>query len=107
LGLRYFRRISLIPGLRLNPSRGGLSLSVGHRGAWYPVGPHGRRLRTQRVRRRASAYLNWLGIVAADEIDASWPIVERVASARVERGTLFGTELEGLLREDLGERKAA
>ena len=41
--LRFYRRVSLIPGLRLNASRGGLSLSIGHRGAWYTLGPHGRR----------------------------------------------------------------
>ena len=41
--LRFYRRVSLIPGLRLNASRGGLSLSIGHRGAWYTIGPHGHR----------------------------------------------------------------
>ena len=43
MSLRFYRRIALIPGLRLNASRGGLSLSIGHRGAWYTVGPHGHR----------------------------------------------------------------
>lgn len=33
-----------MPGLRLNASRSGLSLSIGHRGAWHTVGPHGRRV---------------------------------------------------------------
>ena len=37
--LRFTRRLSLIPGLRVNLSKGGGSLSVGHRGAWYAVGP--------------------------------------------------------------------
>jgi hypothetical protein len=41
--LRFYRRVSLIPGLRLNASRGGLSLSIGHRGGLYTLGPHGRR----------------------------------------------------------------
>ena len=41
--IRFYRRVSLIPGLRLNASRSGLSLSIGHRGAWYTVGPRGRR----------------------------------------------------------------
>ena len=43
MSLRFYRRIALIPGLRLNASRGGLSPSIGHRGAWYTVGPHGHR----------------------------------------------------------------
>jgi hypothetical protein len=29
--LRFTRRVSLIHGLRLNASRGGMSLSIGHR----------------------------------------------------------------------------
>jgi Protein of unknown function (DUF4236) len=41
--LRFQRRVSLIPWLLLNASRGGVSLSIGHRGAWYTIGPHGRR----------------------------------------------------------------
>jgi uncharacterized protein DUF4236 len=44
MGFRFSRRVSLIPGLRLNASRSGLSLSVGHRGAWYTIGPRGRRV---------------------------------------------------------------
>jgi hypothetical protein len=42
--LRFYRRVSLIPGLRLNASRGGLSLSIGHRGAWRTIGPRGQRV---------------------------------------------------------------
>ncbi len=36
--LRFTRCVPLIPGLRLNASRGGLSLSIGHRGACYTTG---------------------------------------------------------------------
>jgi hypothetical protein len=42
--LRFYRRVRLIPGIRLNASRGGVSLSMGHRGAWFTVGPRGRRV---------------------------------------------------------------
>ena len=42
--LRFYRRVSLVPGLRVNLSKGGASLSIGHRGAWYTVGPRGRRV---------------------------------------------------------------
>ena len=32
------RRIRLIPGLRVNFRKSGVSLSIGHRGAWYSAG---------------------------------------------------------------------
>jgi len=41
---RLYRRVRIIPGLRVNLSRSGPSLSIGHRGAWYTVGPRGRRV---------------------------------------------------------------
>jgi len=41
--LRFSRRLSIVPGLRVNLSKSGASLSVGHRGAWYSVGPRGQR----------------------------------------------------------------
>jgi hypothetical protein len=41
MGVRFYRRIGLIPGLRVNLSRSGPSLSIGHRGAWYTIGPRG------------------------------------------------------------------
>ena len=43
MGFRFSRRVSIIPGLRVNLGKRGASLSIGHRGAWYTVGPHGRR----------------------------------------------------------------
>ncbi len=42
--LRLWRRIRIVPGLRLNLSRGGVSLSVGRRGLWFTTGPRGRRV---------------------------------------------------------------
>jgi hypothetical protein len=42
MGWRYHRRLSLLPGLRINLSRSGASVSVGHRGSWVTVG-HGQR----------------------------------------------------------------
>jgi hypothetical protein len=44
MGLRFSRRVSLIPGPRLNLSRSGVSLSIGGRGPWCTVGPRGRRV---------------------------------------------------------------
>jgi hypothetical protein len=39
--LRFTRHVSLIPGLRVNFSKSGASLSIGHRGAWWTIGPRG------------------------------------------------------------------
>jgi hypothetical protein len=36
--LRFYRRLSIIPGPRVNLSRSGPSFSIGHRGAWYTKG---------------------------------------------------------------------
>jgi Protein of unknown function (DUF4236) len=43
MGLRYWRRISLLPGVRVNLGLRGPSISVGHRGLWFTSGPAGRR----------------------------------------------------------------
>ncbi len=43
LPFRFYRRKTIIPGVRLNVSRSGPSLSFGVRGAHYTVGPGGRR----------------------------------------------------------------
>jgi Protein of unknown function (DUF4236) len=43
MGLRFSRRIPLVPGLRVNLSKSGASVSVGHRGGWVTIGPGGTR----------------------------------------------------------------
>jgi len=43
MAFRFTRRFSIVPGLRLNLSKRGASVSVGRRGAWYTVGPRGQR----------------------------------------------------------------
>ncbi len=53
--LRIFKRVPLIPGLRANISKSGISLWVGHRGAWFTVGPRGRRWRLRERTRTAGA----------------------------------------------------
>ena len=45
MGWRYHRRLSILPGLRINLSRSGASISVGRRGAWITLG-HGQRRTT-------------------------------------------------------------
>jgi hypothetical protein len=71
MGLRFYRRISLLPGLRLNASRSGLSLSIGHRGAWYTVGPRGRRVDCRAAKRP------YLASVFADGavLDRAWAVL--------------------------------
>jgi hypothetical protein len=46
MGLRFYRRFPILPGVRLNATTRGLSVSFGHRGAWYTVGTNGRRTAT-------------------------------------------------------------
>jgi hypothetical protein len=36
--IRYMRRVSLLPGLRVNVGKRGASFSVGRRGAWLTLG---------------------------------------------------------------------
>jgi hypothetical protein len=43
MGFRFYRRVSIAPGLRLNFSRRGMSASLGRRGAHLTVGTHGTR----------------------------------------------------------------
>ena len=38
MGFRFQRRIRLLPGIRLNLSKGGISMSLGRRGAWATFG---------------------------------------------------------------------
>lgn len=44
MGYRLWRRVQIIPGVRMNLSKSGASLSFGVRGAHYTVGPRGRRV---------------------------------------------------------------
>jgi Protein of unknown function (DUF4236) len=41
MGFRFNRRISILPGLRLNFGKTGASVSVGRRGAWLTFGKRG------------------------------------------------------------------
>ena len=45
MGFRLQSRVSLLPGLRVNlGARAARAFSIGGRGAWYTVGPRGRRV---------------------------------------------------------------
>lgn len=43
MGLRFQKRISILPCLHLNLSKHGPSLSIGRRGAWFTIGSRGTR----------------------------------------------------------------
>jgi hypothetical protein len=43
MGLRFRRRFRILPGVRLNLSRSGVSTSIGRRGFWVSYGRRGRR----------------------------------------------------------------
>jgi hypothetical protein len=43
MGFRFYRRVRIIPGVRLNLSKSGVSASIGGRGAWFTLGPKGTR----------------------------------------------------------------
>jgi hypothetical protein len=43
VGFRFQRHIRILPGLRINLSKSGVSASVGGHGAWLTVGPRGSR----------------------------------------------------------------
>ena len=44
MSFRFWKRIKLAPGVTLNLSKSGGSLSFGPRGAKFTVGPHGKRV---------------------------------------------------------------
>ncbi len=44
MGLRFYRRLELLPGVTLNFSTSGMSVSFDTRGAKYTIGPRGQYL---------------------------------------------------------------
>jgi Protein of unknown function (DUF4236) len=44
MSLRFWRRVRIVPGLRMNLSKSGASVSIGRRGLWYTMGPRGQRV---------------------------------------------------------------
>jgi hypothetical protein len=43
MGLRFYRRIRVAPGFRVNLNKSGLSVSAGGRGHWLTFSPRGNR----------------------------------------------------------------
>lgn len=77
MNLRFYRRMHVAPGIRLNFGTRGTSVSFGRRGAWYTVGKHGRR----------SATLGWPGTgvryTVIKGVKRIGPLRERAPSAFV------------------------
>ena len=65
MALRFCRRVSLIPGLRLNLSRSGPSLSIGGRGKWYTIGTSATVTRNCRT---AGNGIFWAGHAPAEDL---------------------------------------
>ncbi len=49
MSFRFFKRVNVVPGLRVNLSRSGPSLSVGTKGAWWTIGRRGQRVSVDAV----------------------------------------------------------
>jgi hypothetical protein len=93
--LRFWRRVRIVPGLRVNLSKSGASVSVGRRGAWLTSGPRGQRVTvgatgtglfwTQRLRRPVAASVAvasraWRCIKAACFVGPSMPSLALLAA---------------------------
>jgi hypothetical protein len=81
MGFRFYKRVSLIPGLRVNLSRRGASLSIGHRGAWYTMGPRGS---------RATIGLPGTGLYYTERVGPAAPLHAGHRSAFVAVVVVFG-----------------
>jgi len=93
MGFRFSRRVSILPGLKLNLSGSGVSLSAGVRGAHINLGPRGL---------YGSAGIPGTGLSYRQRLDSASrsydrPSVERRLSTR-QWGAFYGTELDLELR---------
>jgi hypothetical protein len=78
MGLRFQKRISILPWLRVNLSKSGVSASVGPRGADVNIGPHG--LSTNAgipgtglsYRSKLGTHASWLGVALLVGALAFW-----------------------------------
>jgi tetratricopeptide (TPR) repeat protein len=92
MGLRFYRRLRLFPGVTVNLSKTGASMSFGVRGAHYTVGPRGRRVtvglpgtglfytQTDRTRRAAAPRQRGNLPTSPDETPAPAPFSPAVAA---------------------------
>ena len=125
MGLRFSRRVTLFPGVRLNFSRSGISASIGPRGASVTVGPHGaglnlgipgtgisfrQQLTGTKGRERNPKLPDQPGYTSPIPSTTEYPIVPGAAtiqSAPVAELTSGNLEsLKDLIQQALSERKA-
>jgi Protein of unknown function (DUF4236) len=81
--LRFYRRVRLFPGARINLSRRGASLSVGRRGAWLTLG-HGR------VRETVGMPGTGLSWYEQQRVTAPWHVLPWLLVLAVVAFLLFG-----------------
>jgi Protein of unknown function (DUF4236) len=81
--LRFYRRIRLFPGARLNLSKRGASVSVGRRGAWLTMG-HGRMRESVGI---PGTGLSWY---EQQRVGARWNVLPWLLVAVVVLFLLFG-----------------
>jgi tetratricopeptide (TPR) repeat protein len=76
MGFRFWRRVQIIPGVTLNLSKSGPSLSFGPRGAKYTIGPSGQRV---------TAGIPGTGLFYTQKVSKSSGQRQRAASHQPER----------------------
>jgi lipopolysaccharide biosynthesis regulator YciM len=87
--MRYQKRIKIGPGLRLNLSKSGVSLSVGPRGAHYTIGSNGRRTKSLGI---PGSGISWVSRSKAGSGDDHRKVGAR--SAKQEKPGLFAGRYE-------------
>jgi hypothetical protein len=85
--LRFYRRVRIAPGVRLNLAKGGASVSLGGRGAWYTVSRGGRRRTTIGVP-GTGVYLTRVSRVPSHD-EAAGSAQQRSLGRRIVRWTLI------------------
>jgi hypothetical protein len=85
MGLRFRRSFRLIPGVRLNLSKSGVSASVGRRGAWLTIGPRGT---------RATVGIPGTGLSYTEQSPWARPTPHRPGAAGIEVAELPVTDID-------------
>lgn len=89
MGFRFYRRIRVLPGLRLNLSKTGISTSIGRRGAWLTFSRKGTRATVGLPGTGLSYTTTSKTHHDAPRTDAPEPAPEAVSRPSVVRGWLW------------------
>jgi Protein of unknown function (DUF4236) len=87
MGLRFYRRIRLLPGVRANLSRSGVSTSIGGRGHWLTFGRRGTRV-TASIPGTGISYTHQSAVKAPRAAHVA-PVTEPSPKGRAWRGWLW------------------